>query len=191
MRNPDRVLDFGGQVDQDGFLDDCVPEMRWLLNHWHERRLGDGLCPRRAIDPNDIPVTILPCLNVLDVVNDGDDYRYCLTGTRNVRERHQDPTGMLVSEAFQADCMDSALASYDYVKHRARPLLRTDLLKPDLRNRRRQERLFLPLCDSDDAHKVSSILVFVRYFRLDARTPRPAARLIPASDQGTVAVSLA
>jgi len=162
MRNPNRIATYRDVITDDSFLDLCTPDVRWLHAFWEARCSHGVICPRRAVDPVDLPRHMLPMLNLVEAVDGGADYRYRLVGTGDVRERGRDPTGKLVSEAFYGSSRDGALASYDFVYVNRRPLFRHDRHHDDAKRYRRMERIFLPLSGDEDPAAVRYILVYIK-----------------------------
>lgn len=76
-----------------------TPALRRLLAYWDARR-GTAFAPsRHAIDPSALK-TDLPNLFMLDVLQDGADYRYRLVGTEVVAFSGRDVTGRTFSELY-------------------------------------------------------------------------------------------
>lgn len=151
-----------GVVGDDRFLARCADDIRWLHAYWAERCESGVICPRDRFDPVDLPRRMLPMVNLVEAVDEGADYRYRLVGTGDVRERSADPTGKLVSEAFHGPNPENALATYDYVYWRKRPLFRNDRHPHETMYHKRSERIFLPMSGPEDPKSVRFILVFVK-----------------------------
>lgn len=118
--------------------------------------------PRRAdLDPSEIPPRLLPCISIVDVVDDERRYVYRLVGTADVQVRGHDPTGKSVIEGFFGPSVDDALACYDKVVATKAPVL--DPVPFTATNGRyaTEETMFLPL--SEDGEKVNKILVFFAF----------------------------
>ena len=80
--------------------------------------------PRRAdLDPSEIPPRLLPCISIVDVVNDERRYVYRLVGTADVQVRGHDPTGKSVIEGFFGPSVEDALSCYDRVVATKAPVL--------------------------------------------------------------------
>lgn len=118
--------------------------------------------PRRAdLDPSEIPPRLLPCISIVDVVNDERRYVYRLVGTADVQVRGHDPTGKSVIEGFFGPSVDDALACYDKVVATRAPVL--DPVPFTATNGRyaTEETMFLPL--SEDGETVNKIIVFFAF----------------------------
>ena len=118
--------------------------------------------PRRAdLDPSEIPPRLLPCISIVDVVNDERRYVYRLVGTADVQVRGHDPTGKSVIEGFFGPSVDDALACYDKVVATRAPVL--DPVPFTATNGRyaTEETMFLPL--SEDGDRVNKIIVFFAF----------------------------
>jgi len=118
--------------------------------------------PRRAdLDPSEIPPRLLPCISIVDVVNDERRYVYRLVGTADVQVRGHDPTGKSVIEGFFGPSVDDALACYDKVVTTKAPVL--DPVPFTATNGRyaTEETMFLPL--SEDGERVNKIIVFFAF----------------------------
>ena len=102
--------------------------------------------PARAdIDPVEMPVRLLPCLMLVDVVPDERRFVYRLVGTGEVEVRGNDPTGKSVIEGFFGTTVEDALSWYTRcVETNGRYIT--------------EETIFLPL--SDDGVNVNMIMVF-------------------------------
>ena len=118
--------------------------------------------PRRAdLDPSEIPPRLLPCISIVDVVDDERRYVYRLVGTADVQVRGHDPTGKSVIEGFFGPSVDDALACYDKVVSTRAPVL--DPVPFTATNGRyaTEETMFLPL--SEDGEAVNKIIVFFAF----------------------------
>ena len=113
--------------------------------------------PARAdIDPSEIPPRILPCLQLVDVVDDERRYVYRLNGTHDVFIRGRDPRGEPVSRAFWGPSAQEALGCYDRVVAERVPII--DPVAYCDERYCSDFTIFLPL--SDDGIAVNKILVF-------------------------------
>jgi hypothetical protein len=104
-------------VDEPG-----APMLGDLVAYWDVKRAGRLAPPRSAIDPVDIP-RHLPHLFMLDVVDDGGDFRFRLIGTAIVQGLGRDSTGRRFSELFQEqpESLARLLARFTVVVHEKRP----------------------------------------------------------------------
>lgn len=140
------------------FPPSCKAETIALYDYWCSKR-GNRPMPSRAdVDPLEIPARLLPCLCLVDVVDDARRYVYRLVGTAEVQARDYDPTGKSVAEAFYGPDATNALFWYDKVVATKAPLLDTETFVATNGRYATEETLFLPL--SDDGVTVNKIMVF-------------------------------
>ncbi len=94
------------------FVDRIEAEkLRDIYRYWRGK-CREGAFPSRAdIDPTEIPA-LLPHVFLIDVVEDGRDFRYRLVGTHIIESVGFEFTGQLVSE-FMRD-REEALRAHDY-----------------------------------------------------------------------------
>jgi hypothetical protein len=139
----------------------CRPETVLLYNYWRSK-CGKRRMPRRAdIDPAEIPARLLPCLSIVDVVDDARRYVYRLVGTADVQVRGHDPTGRSVIEGFFGPDVENALGCYDTVVETRAPVLDTEPFVATNGRYATEETIFLPL--SDDGEHVNKIIVFFAF----------------------------
>lgn len=77
--------------------DVTVPHLARLLEHWHSLRGDDDLPHFQCVDPLDMGYA-LGHLNLLEVVDNGEDFRYRISSTEAGRRLGVEYQGMLVSE---------------------------------------------------------------------------------------------
>lgn len=91
--------------------DFTTPALRWLLDHWLEKR-GDRDCPRwRDIDLPSM-YKYAPNIVVKDAVDGGRDFRVRFWGTAVTEWLRIDATGKLLSEYFPANGRERILESH-------------------------------------------------------------------------------
>lgn len=131
-------------------------DVQALYRYWDQKR-GARLMPSRAdLDPVDL-VPFLPSMLLVDVVADERLYVYRLVGTREVRMRGKDPTGLAVMDNSFED-RDNALRNYHQVVLTCAPHLdATPAMSAD-REMLDMESIFLPF--SSDGIEVDKILVY-------------------------------
>jgi len=130
--------------------------LQQLYHYWVDRR-GGRLHPARAdIDPVDIP-RLLPYIMLVDVLDDGQRFRFRLVGTRIAMGA--DPTGRFLHETVSPGLYGHhVMALYGKAAKSARPLYSVfDYKFEDRRVPGRIHRLFLPL--SDDGANVNMMLI--------------------------------
>lgn len=139
----------------------CRPETVLLYNYWRSKCGGRRMPCRADIDPSEIPPRLLPCLSLVDVVDDERRYVYRLVGTADVQVRGYDPTGKSVTEGFFGPDAENALGCYDKVVATAAPLLDPEPFLATNGRYATEETIFLPL--SDDGVAVNKIIVFFAF----------------------------
>lgn len=90
------------------------PSLELFLSYWETKRNGREFPGRSDIDPVDIP-TMLPFVFLLDVLEQGLDFRYRLVGTDIVRNTKKDFTGCLLSEIREIGSQGKLLEIYQRV----------------------------------------------------------------------------
>jgi hypothetical protein len=135
-----------------------APQIAELAAYWEEKRAG-RMAPRRAdIDPTEIPHH-LRHIFMVDVIDEGADFRYRLMGTAITEGMGRDSTGKVLSELYrdQPDAFDKIAGSLRQVIADRRPLFsRGQLFWLPHRAYRRFAGLGMPL--SDDGTTVNIIL---------------------------------
>jgi hypothetical protein len=103
----------------------------------------------------------LPCLSIVDVVDDERRFVYRLVGTADVQVRGHDPTGKSVIEGFFGPNVEDAVGCCERVVKPKAPVL--DPVPFTATNGRyaTEETIFLPL--SDDGVNVNKIIVFFAF----------------------------
>jgi hypothetical protein len=146
-------------------LDDA--RLRELYAFW-QKLGGDAGVPRSAVDPVDIPRSLLPHLLLTEVVEDparGRRYRYRLVGSAIVERAGSDPTWAYLDSILPTDhgYRDYILGLYDRVVDGSGPLYSHDVYvtveraaQPELGTRR----LMLPLRDGGRVDHVLSVQTF-------------------------------
>lgn len=134
-----------------------------LLGYWQERR-GDRAVPlRRDIDPLDLK-THLPCLFMLDVIDEGRDFRYRLVGTTIADINGRDVTGNTVGTVYAGNrgTLDYAAKIFGTVLSERRPVFtRGSMFWRPEKSYRRFEAGYFPV--SSDGTAVDIILAEVRF----------------------------
>jgi hypothetical protein len=129
-----------------------------LLGYWQQKCAGRAM-PRRAdIDPVEIP-SHLGDVFMLDVLQDGADFRYRLIGTRIVHGMGRDATGRTVSELYrrQPDVAAKLCALFSRPVIEKRPIFaRGRIFWNPARDVRHFEAAYLPL--AEDGEKVNIVL---------------------------------
>lgn len=79
------------------------PILGRALAYWAGKRGGRSMPRKRDIDPIDIPLKILPNLQIIEVIDGGARFRYRLIGTALVEAYGKDFSGIIVDELFPDD----------------------------------------------------------------------------------------
>ena len=85
-----------------------------FLSYWDSIRHGKSMPGRQDIDPGDIPA-MLPFVFLVDVVDEGDDFRYRLVGTDIVRNTKMDFTNCPLSEIRDIGSQQNLIELYQRV----------------------------------------------------------------------------
>jgi hypothetical protein len=139
-----------------------APALIELATYWRSKRIGPMPPGRDAIEPGEI-VKHLPWLFMVDVLDDGADYRYRLLGTNIVAANYRDATGRRFSELYDDAAklagarlgFDAALRTSDAAFTGGRAFWRPDWAFD------RFEAVFLPL--STDGRTVNIIVGEIAY----------------------------
>ena len=140
--------------------------LRFLMRYWSDLAGANGLPSGRLVDP----LAMRPALGhvcLLDVVGDGEDFRYRVYGTVVAELSGFDMTGKLIS-VFPATAfiVEFYVAAYAAVTQRREPLL-TIHRPPATQHTSAWHRLVLPLVDDKGA--VNRILLGVICVDLQGR----------------------
>ncbi len=143
------------------FLDNNNPLIAEIYTYWKER-CGDRPMPRRVdIDPVELTAH-LPGILLIDVDRDAETggrvFRYRVVGTREVTNRHHNPTGKRVEEGYFAESADAALQSYEELCKRRAPIFEVISFLSKDGVPVKEDSIMLPL--SENSTDVSQILVY-------------------------------
>jgi hypothetical protein len=137
---------------------ELAPEFGAIKAYWDAKR-GARAMPRRAdIDPVELRPH-LPYLGLVDVLDDGRDFRFRLLGTEFARLFGRDSTGKTLTEVYGAGCPEVLgwmTASYAEVVRTRRPVLRLGSMRAVQKDFIRCDSLLLPL--SEDGARASMIM---------------------------------
>lgn len=129
-------------------LDLTAPAHGAAYSYWLARRPGPGLVPsRQDIDPLEMPRSLLPWINLIEVHRkDGSlSYRHRLVGTGIVDMRNRDGTGRWFEELYDQARRARAHRVLDQVVRDAQPRILEDDLGNTGRSYRTLQSLVLPL----------------------------------------------
>jgi len=144
-----------------------TPELRWMLDHWTEKR-GGRRCPRwRDIDLPSI-YQHAPKIVVKDAVDGGRDFRVRFWGTEITEWLRFDATGRLLSEYFPAAGRDAVLEAHRLALTGNAPVRRWGISAYPERGYIAFETIELPL--ENDAGERAHIISMAIYRMIDYRT---------------------
>lgn len=147
-----------------------TPALRWLLDHWLDKRGGRD-CPRwRDID---LPSMYkhAPNIVVKDAVDGGRDFRVRFWGTAVTEWLRLDATGKLLSEYFPAAGREQILEAHRLALTGDMPIRRWGVsVYPD-RSYVAFETITLPL--ANDAEERAHIISMSLYRMVDEKSPEP------------------
>jgi len=131
-----------------------------MMRYWCAKRRASGRAYRRAIDPLELPVAILPLLQIHERRGDG-RFVCRLAGTMIAQVYGQDPTGRTMNEMISGAALASRVAMFERVLETGRPIHYAAQLALPGRAPRRVERLLMPLADAaGELNAVLSLLTF-------------------------------
>lgn len=152
--------DYGRPVD----LELHAPAHVAALAYWRARKPSPGLLPsRQDLDPLDMPRSLLPWINLIEVHRADDDlrYRHRLVGTGIVDMRNRDGTGFWFEQLYEPARRQQIRRVLDGVVRDRQP----DILRDDLGNTGRFYRtlhsLVLPL--ATDGVSVDMLMAVAHY----------------------------
>jgi hypothetical protein len=131
------------------------------LSYWVQKRGGRSVPRKRDIDPIEVPRSVLPNLQVIDVIDGGARFRYRLIGTATVEAYGEDFTGRYPDEMFPPELRDFIHAVYRQVCSERAPVFLSNRYVTARGFELASKRIYMPLCDGNDA--VSHILGVLRF----------------------------
>jgi hypothetical protein len=152
--------------------DFTTPALRWLLDHWLDKR-GDRDCPRwRDIDLPSM-YKYAPNIVVKDAIDGGRDFRVRYWGTAVTEWLRLDATGKLLSEYFPAAGRDRILESHRLALTGDMPIRRWGVSVYPERSYVAFETITLPL--ANDAGERAHIISMSLYRMINEKSPEPPA----------------
>ncbi len=138
------------------------PLHREAYRYWCSKLEAGRLPGREAIDPLELP-SVLPWLNLTDVVRDGDQYRFRhrLIGTGIVSRYGRDATGSWFDELYDADVLESHQRDYIALVESGHPSLSRVPMPVKEKSFITYLRLALPL--ASDGSTVDMIMVVLDF----------------------------
>jgi hypothetical protein len=137
---------------------ELAPELREFKDYWNAKR-GTRLMPRRAdIDPVELR-RHLPFVALIEVLNDTQDFRFRLLGTRITEAMQRDSTGKTLREVYgsaEPEVLNWMLAVYTVTATRKCPVLQRGTPRVVNKEFVAFETLHLPL--SDDGEHVNMLI---------------------------------
>ena len=131
------------------------PVLARALAYWRAKRGRRAMPRRRDIDPTEI-ASLLPHLQLIDVVEGGARYRYRLVGTSLVEAFGGEYTGKYLDELFTSERLANARRVYGTVVERRLPVFLRNRYSTTLDVEMIANRLYMPL--SPDGRTVTLIL---------------------------------
>ena len=141
------------------------PLHREAYDYWCSKADAGRLPGRDAIDPLELPA-VLPWLNLIDVLRDGEKYRFRhrLIGTGIVSRFGRDSTGSWFDELYDAEFLESHQKDYVSIVESGRPALSRVPMPLKEKNFITYERLALPL--ATDGVTIDMIMVVLDFDEL-------------------------
>jgi len=115
-----------------------------IYRHWLGMARGSGLPERSDFDPVDIPL-LLPHIYLIDVVEDGADFRYRIVGTHITESVGFDFTGQLVSDFMRNNESEDRVKDYTRCLETRQPNCKSGNLVDYGREHMQYERLLCPM----------------------------------------------
>lgn len=138
------------------------PLHREAYRYWSSKKSGGLLPGREAIDPLELP-GVLPWLNLVDVVKDGNSYRFKhrLIGTGIVERFGRDATGAWFDDIYTAEIAREQIQNYVGLVERGQvDLMRTPMPIPE-RSFITYLRLALPL--ATDGANIDMLMIVIDF----------------------------
>ncbi len=138
------------------------PLLAAALRYWRSKKTGDLLPGRDAIDPLELP-SVLPWLNLVDVIKDGNKYRFRhrLIGTGLVERFGRDSTGAWFDDIYDPEVARRHMAYLsEVVRDKRIDVARVPMPIPE-KNFITYTRLVLPL--ASDGTTVDMIMVVLDF----------------------------
>tara|TARA_R110001592_G_scaffold121569_2_gene327369 strand:- start:404 stop:922 length:519 start_codon:yes stop_codon:yes gene_type:complete len=152
--------------------DFTTPALRWLLDHWLDKR-GDRDCPSwRDIDLPSM-YKYAPNIVVKDAIDGGRDFRVRYWGTAVTEWLRLDATGKLLSEYFPATGRDRILESHRLALTGDMPVRRWGVSVYPERSYVAFETITLPL--ANDVGERAHIISMSLYRMINEKSPEPPA----------------
>jgi hypothetical protein len=137
------------------------PVLGTVLAYWDQKR-GTRLMPRkRDIDPVEIPPRLIRNLQIIDVIDAGEQFRYRLVGTASVEAYGSDYTGKHPEDMFSDDRPQRIKRVYRAVCESKIPMFCQNKYLTPTDVELQALRIYMPL--SDDGVQVSYIFGVLRF----------------------------
>lgn len=138
------------------------PLHREAYSYWRSKTDAGRLPGRDAIDPLELPA-VLPWLNLIDVLKDGDQYRFRhrLIGTGIVGRYGRDATGSWFDELYDTEFLEGHQKDYIEIVESGRPSVSRVPMPLKEKNFITYQRLALPL--ATDGITVDMIMVVLDF----------------------------
>lgn len=144
--------------------------LRDVYSYWDGLRAGRAMPSRQDMKPMTLG-PLLPCLALIEVLDQGRDYRFRLVGTQLDSILRLPLTNSLLSDYPQADGRDSVKESYDLCVQTRQPHLSSGQLGHLDQHFILYDNLILPLSNDDTA---VNMLVTYTHMQRVARADKPS-----------------
>lgn len=126
------------------------PFHRQMFDYWRGKFVDSIPPPRAAIDPIDIPPSILPWLILYTVhwIDNRPRFQFRLVGTSVVQRYDRDSTGKYFEDVYDSTMLSKQMAAFSEVALHCRPAYAQLRLPIPERDFIPYERLLLPLADA-------------------------------------------
>ena len=135
-------------LDGDDVEQELDPNGMRLLEYWRSLRLGLETPRKSDFDPTQIPQA-LPGIQIVDIVDGPEQFKYRLVGTREVEVRGNDPTGKPVSHGYFGPSAEAVLENYQRAVEENAPVCVVDRFSKANSFPVIDVSLFLPLANGD------------------------------------------
>jgi hypothetical protein len=137
------------------------PALAAILQVWEQKRGDRAMARRRDIDPADLPRSLLPHVQITDVVDGGRRFRCRLVGTAIANAIGMDTTGRYVDETLTGDRQAVVAQPYMTVCERKRPTFTRHKYLTSRGTEFTSCRIHMPLSENDiDVNMILSAVTF-------------------------------
>ena len=135
------------------------PMLGAAFAYWVRKRGTRSMPCKRDIDPTEIPPKLLPNLQIIDVIDRGERFRYRLVGTALVEAHGEEFTGKCADELFSDQRLRFMHEMYRAVCTSKAPLFARNKYKARRNIGFVANRIYMPLSDDGvDVHHILGVL---------------------------------